>query len=108
MVQGTRWALREHVQVTLVRQRGWAGAGVKLYGGQMQSFACPECSHRVDIASAAKAAPGDWTVCGRCTAILRIDERLQLRSTTLAERVDAPPETVRVVALVSMFPNHDS
>lgn len=67
---------------------------------------CPECGYQLDGAStllgdARPPGPGDFSVCIECMAVLRFDEMLQLRTTSLAERGDAG-DLERVVRAVQM------
>jgi hypothetical protein len=67
---------------------------------------CPECGQLLDCASDPEGIkgpiPGDFSVCIGCGAILRFDDALKLRSASLAERSEAPPELMRIVQAIIM------
>lgn len=66
---------------------------------------CPSCKRVFDAAHSherpdARPMPGDWSVCIACAAILRFDDALRLRATTLRERSAMPDEVADYVRAV--------
>lgn len=76
---------------------------------RMPEAVCPECNEKLDAATETirkgrKPGPGDFSVCAYCAAVLRFDESLRLRTTTIAERSEqACPEIEHAVQTVLLI-----
>lgn len=73
-----------------------------------QDSCCPECGYRMDrstnvVGDEGGPAEGDWVVCINCAAALRYKADLDVRTTTLAERNDAPSELIEVIRATALL-----
>lgn len=74
-------------------ERAISGTGI-IETSQTPPTVCPGCGKVLSAATARNAVPkpGDFSVCVYCTAVLRFNPDLTLRTTTLEERKEMDPE----------------
>lgn len=70
--------------------------------------ACPACGKLLDATTnmygSATPSAGDFTICAYCTEILRFDEQLHVRLTTLEDREHLPPEAIEMIEAMARMP----